>query len=290
MIPQAFEYYAPASLEEAVGILDRLGGEGKVLAGGQSLLPLMKLRLAAPKAVVDLNRIPGLAYLREKGDLLRIGALARTNDLNGSDLIHARYPILSDAASVIADPLVRNLGTVGGNLSHGDPLNDLPACMIALRATYVVRGPGEIRTVPAEAFYVDTFATALEPNEILVEVQVPRARPGRGTAYAKLEKRAGDFPIAGVAAVLTEASGKIEEAGLGLTAVGPTALRAREAEDSVWGLAAGNAAFQRAAGLARDASRPVADLRGSVEYKRAMVALLARRALQRAHERARGRR
>ncbi len=288
MIPPRFEYHAPASLDEAVGLLDRYGGEAKVLAGGQSLLPLMKLRLAGPKALVDLSRIPGLSYIREDGDFLRIGSMTRTNDLIDSDLVRSSYPILSDAASIIADPLVRNLGTVGGNVSHGDPANDLPACMIALRAAYELRGPRGPRTVPAEGFYLDTFATALEPNEVLAEIRLPRARPGRGGAYAMLEKRAGDFSIAGVAAVLTEVGGRIEEAGLALTAVGPTVLRPREAEDSLHGHAPDDAAFRRAAELARDASHPSADLRGSAEYKRAMVAILAVRALERAHERARG--
>ncbi len=288
MIPPRFEYHAPASLDEAIGLLERYGGEAKVLAGGQSLLPLMKLRVAGPRALVDLNRIPDLAYVREEGGALRIGALARTNDLNDSDLVRSRYPILSDAASVIADPLVRNLGTVGGNAAHGDPSNDLPACMIALRATYVVRGPKGTRTVPAGEFYLDTFSTALGPSEVLTEVRVPQARPGQGAAYVKLEKRAGDFPIVGIAASLVEAGGTVAEAGIGLTAVGPTALRAADAEAALAGQAPGDAAFRRAADLARDASRPVSDLRGSAEYKRAMVALLTRRALERAHARARG--
>ncbi len=288
MIPPKFEYYAPASLEDAVNLLDRFGGEAKVLAGGQSLLPLLKLRLAEPKALIDLNRIPNLAYIREEGDRLRIGALTRTNDLNDSDLVRSHYPIFTDAAAVIADPLVRNMGTVGGNLSHGDPENDLPACMIALGATYLVRGPNGDRTVPADAFYVDTFTTALEPNEVLVEVQVPRTRPGQGTAYIKLEKRAGDFPIVGVAASLTESHGKIEKAGLGLTAVGPTALKAGEAETSLSGHTPDEASFRRAAELARAASRPVTDLRGPAEYKKAMVGVLALRALHLAHQRAAG--
>jgi len=288
MIPPRFEYHAPASLDEAIGLLDRYAGDAKILAGGQSLLPLMKLRLAGPRALVDLNRIPGLAYVREEGGLLRIGALARTNDLNDSDLVRTRYPILSDAAAVISDPLVRNMGTVGGNAAHGDPSNDLPACMIALRAAYLVRGPNGTRTVPAQEFYLDTFATALAPNEVLTEIQIPQARPGQGTAYIKLEKRAGDFPIVGIAASLVEAGGTIAEAGIGLTAVGPTALRAADAEAALAGHAPDDAAFRRAADLAQDIARPVSDLRGTAEYKKAMVGLLMRRALERAHGRARG--
>src|SRR5881628_1167287 len=202
MIPPRFEYFAPSTLDEAVEILGRYGGEAKVLAGGQSLLPVMKLRLAEPKALVDINRIPDLAYIREDGGWLRIGATTRTNDLNDSELIHARYPILSDAAYEIADPLVRNMGTVGGNVSHGDPANDLPACMLALGAHFVVRGPNGSRSIAAHEFYQDTFVTALESNEILLEIEIPKARLGQGNAYVKLEKRIGDFPIVGVAANL----------------------------------------------------------------------------------------
>lgn len=288
MIPPRFEYYAPASVDEAIGLLDRFGGEAKLLAGGQSLVPLLKLRLAAPKAVVDLNHVPGLSYVREEGDALRIGALTRTNDLLDSELVRTSYPILSDAAATIADPLVRNLGTVGGNVAHGDPANDLPACMVALRAAYAIRGPGGTRTVPAEVFYLDTFATVLASNEVLTEIQVPRAKPGRGGAYEQIERRTGDFPTAGVAAVLEEARGGVEDAGIALTAVGPTVIRAREAEDSLRGRPADEPSFRRAAELARDAAKPVADLRGSVAYKREIVAKLTLRALQRAQHRARG--
>jgi aerobic carbon-monoxide dehydrogenase medium subunit len=275
-------------VDEAVELLDRFGGEAKILAGGQSLLPVMKLRLAGPKALVDINRIANLAYIKESGDVLRLGATTRTNDLNDSALIHRSYPILSDAAAVIADPLVRNLGTVGGNASHGDPANDLPACFIALGASYQLKGPGGSRSVSADAFYTDTFTTVLESNELLTEILVPKAAAGRGNAYAKLEKRAGDFPIAGVAANLTLAAGKITDARIGLTAVGPTALLAKEAGDALGGHAPDEATFRRAADLAMKAAQPVADLRGPADYKRAMIGVLTRRALHRAAERARG--
>ena len=288
MIPPRFEYFAPSSVDEAVRILDRFGGEAKVLAGGQSLLPVMKLRLAEPKALVDINRIPDLSHIREDAKSLRIGATTRTNDLNDSELIHKHYPILSDAAFEIADPLVRNLGTVGGNVSHGDPANDLPACMLALGAHFIVRGPKGVRTIPATGFYQDTFVTALESNELLTEVEIPKARAGQGTAYVKLEKRIGDFPIVGVAANLVIAKGTIESAGLALTAVGPTALKATAAEHHLIGKAADDAAFMRAAELAQGIADPVSDLRGPADYKKAMVGVLARRALHRARERARG--
>lgn len=289
MIPPRFEYFAPASVDEAVKLLDRFGGEAKVLAGGQSLLPVMKLRLAEPKALVDINRIADLSYIREDTKFLRIGAIARTNDVNDSQLIRARYPILSDAAHEIADPLVRNMGTVGGNVSHGDPANDLPACMLALGAQFVVRGPNGERTIQAGDFYQDTFVTALESNEILTEVQIPKARSFQGNAYVKLEKRVGDFPIVGVAANLhLGAKGTIESAGIGLTAVGPTALKATEAEQNLVGKAPDDAAFDDAAKLCQRIAKPTSDLRGPAEYKAAMVRVLARRALGRARDRARG--
>ncbi|MGQ0797632.1 MAG: FAD binding domain-containing protein [Methanobacteriota archaeon] len=289
MIPPRFEYYAPVSIEEAVKVLDRFGGEAKVLAGGQSLLPVLKLRLAEPKAVVDINRIPDLAYIREEGDVLRIGALARTNDLNDSDLVRRRYPILTDAVSMLADPLVRNLGTVGGNVAHGDPANDLPACMLALGASFVARGPNAPRTIAAGAFYVDTFTTALEPNEILTEIRIPKARAGQGNAYLSLEKRVGDFAIVGVAAnIVLGAQGTVEAAGIGITSAGPTAIKATEAERSLVGRTPDDAAFDRAAKHAMDVARPTSDLRGPAEYKRAMVGVLAARALRRSLERARG--
>ncbi len=289
MIPPRFEYFAPTSIEEAVQILDRFGGEAKVLAGGQSLLPVMKLRLAEPKALVDINRIPDLAYIKEDGKFLRIGATARTNDLNDSAVIKKRYPILGDAAQEIADPLVRNMGTVGGNISHGDPANDLPACMLALGAQFVAAGPSGPRTIAAQDFYKDTFVTALEPSEILTEIQIPVARSGQGNSYFKLEKRIGDFPIVGVAANLILGSkGTIEKAGLGLTAVAPTAVKAGDAERHLVGRAPDDAHFARAAELAESVAQPVSDLRGPAEYKKSMVRVLTIRALRRARERAGG--
>ena len=289
MIPPRFEYFAPSSVDEAVQLLDRFGGEAKVLAGGQSLLGVMKLRLAEPKALIDINRIPDLAYIREDAKFLKIGATTRTNDLNDSELIHTRYPILSDAGYGIADPLVRNMGTVGGNVSHGDPANDLPACMLALGAQFVVHGPKGTRTIPAHAFYKDTFVTALESNEILTEIEIPKARAGQGNAYVNLEKRVGDFPIVGVAANLVLTSkGTVELAGLGLTAIGPTALKATDAERHLVGKAPEDAVLDQAAKLAQGIAQPVSDLRGPAEYKLAMVRVLARRALHSARNRARG--
>lgn len=289
MIPPEFEYYAPRSVDEAVSLLRRFDGEAKVLAGGHSLIPLLKLRLAEPKALVDINRIPDLAYLREEGQHLRIGAMTRTADLLDSPLLRRSYPILSDAAQEIADPLVRNLGTVGGNVCHGDPGNDLPACMLALGAEVGVVGPKGSRTLPVSDFYRDTFVTALEPTEILVEVRVPKARPHQGNAYHKIEKRAGDFAMAGAAAnVVLDAAGRVESAGVGLTGVGPTAILASAAAGALVGQVPDATHLAHAAQLAEKAAQPSADLRGPVEYKRAMAGVLTHRVLERAVARAKG--
>jgi aerobic carbon-monoxide dehydrogenase medium subunit len=289
MIPPQFEYYAPHSVDEAVALLRRFEGEAKVLAGGHSLIPLMKLRLAEPKALVDINRIPNLAYIHEEGNQLRIGAMTRTNDLLDSALLRKSYPILTDAAQEIADPLVRNLGTVGGNVCHGDPGNDLPACLLALGAEVGVVGPKGPRTLPVSDFYQDTFVTALEPTELLVEVRIPKARAHQGTAYLKIEKRVGDFAMAGAAAnLLLDASGKVETAGIALTGVGPTALLASAAGGALMGQMPDETHLAHAASLARDAAQPNGDLRGPVEYKRAMAGVLTHRVLERALARAKG--
>jgi aerobic carbon-monoxide dehydrogenase medium subunit len=289
MIPPQFEYYAPHSVDEAVSLLRRFDGESKVLAGGHSLIPLMKLRLAAPRVLVDINRIPNLAYIREEGAHLKIGATTRTNDLLDSALLRKSYPILTDAAQQIADPLVRNLGTVGGNVCHGDPGNDLPACTLALGAEMSVVGPKGPRTIPASDFYRDTFVTAVEPTEILVEVRIPKARAHQGNAYHKLEKRIGDFAMAGAATNLVlNGAGRVEVAGIGLTGVGPTAIHAAKAASILVGQLPDEAHLAHAAQLSREAAQPSSDLRGPMEYKRAMVGVLVRRVLDRSLARARG--
>jgi aerobic carbon-monoxide dehydrogenase medium subunit len=289
MIPPQFEYYAPHSVDEAVALLRRFDGEAKVLAGGHSLIPLMKLRLAQPKALVDINRIPNLSYIREEGSHLKIGAMTRTNDLLESAILRKSYPILTDAAQEIADPLVRNLGTVGGNVCHGDPGNDLPACMLALGAEVEAVGPKGPRSIPVSHFYQDTFVTALESTEILVEVRIPKARVHQGNAYHKIEKRAGDFAMAGAAANLVlDASGRVESAGIALTGVGPTALLASAAAGALVGQMPDEAHLTHAAQLASTAAQPSSDLRGPAEYKRSMAGVLARRVLDRALGRAKG--
>jgi aerobic carbon-monoxide dehydrogenase medium subunit len=289
MYPPNFEYYAPTTLKEAIDLLDGHQGEAKVLAGGQSLIGMMKLRLAQPAALVDINRIPNLAYIREDDKGLAIGALTRTAELGRSDVIRARYPILSDAGYEIADPTVRNWGTVGGNISHGDPGNDLPACMLALNADFSVQGPKGSRVIPARKFYQDSFVTALQPNEVLTEIRIGRASAGSGSAYSKMERKVGDFATAAVGVQLVVGKGgTIERAGIGLTNVGPTAIYAAAASDFLTGKAGTASDAQRAADLAADAAQPIADNRGPVEFKKEMVRVWTRRTIARAMARAKG--
>jgi len=289
MIPAAFEYHAPTSLGEATALLARLGEDAKVLSGGQSLIPMMKLRLASPPHVVDINGIAGLAGLREADGFLRIGALTRESDLEESALIRTRYPLLHETSKVIADPIVRNLATVGGNLAHGDPANDHPATMLALGAAVVTISPRGERTIPIGAFFTGPFATALRSDEILTEVRVPVPAARSGGAYVKLERKVGDFATAAVAVQLTlSAAGTCEQVGIGLTNVGLTPIKATAAEAALKGRRLDDAAIAQAATLAAEASEPSEDLRGSVAYKRDLVRVLTGRAVRRALARAEG--
>jgi len=287
MIPAAFEYHAPGSLQEATALLARLGGDAKVLSGGQSLIPLMKLRLANPPHVVDINGIPGLAYIREADGVLQIGALTRESDLEDSELVRTRYPLLHDTCKVVADPLVRNLATLGGNLAHADPANDHPAAMLALGAEVVATGPGGQRRLPITSFFTGPFETALKADEILVEIRVPVPAARSAGAYLKLERKVGDFATAAVAVQVTlSADGSCAGAGIGLTNVGLTPIKASAAEEALRGRRPNDTTIADAARLAAEASRPSADLRGSVEYKKDLVRVLTSRALRKAVERA----
>jgi carbon-monoxide dehydrogenase medium subunit len=287
MIPAGFDYHAPTTIGEATALLSRLGDDAKVLSGGQSLIPLLKLRLTSPRHLVDINRIPGLAYVKEADGALRIGALAREADLEESEAVRTRYPLIADAAHGIADPLVRNLATVAGNLAHGDPANDHPAVMLALGAEVVATGPSGERRIPIGSFFKGPFETALKPDELLTEIRVPAPAPRSGGSYMKLERKVGDFATAAVAVQLTlAADGTCAAVGIGLTNVGLTPIKAEKAEAALRGKRPDDTTIREAAQLAADAARPEADLRGSVEYKKDVVRVLTIRALRKALERA----
>lgn len=289
MIPAPFDYHAPASLADAIGLLQQHGDDAKVLSGGQSLLPLLKLRLAAANHLVDIGRIPGLEYIKEEAGYLKIGGRTREAALERSDLIKAKYPILHDTAIVIADPLVRNRATVGGNLAHADPANDHPATMLALGAEVVVTGRNGTRTIPIDRFFTGIFATALEPDEILTEIRIPIPPPRSGGAYIKLERKVGDFATAAAAAQLTlGATGAIERAGIGLTSAGPMPIKAVEAERFLVAKTPDRDTIAEASRIAARATSPSPDRRGSVEYKREMARVLTGRALTKAVARAGG--
>jgi len=283
LIPAPFDYHAPTTLEEALAFLQSHRDEAKVLSGGQSLLPLLKLRLGAAGHLVDIGRIPGLEYIKEEGGVLKIGGRTRESALEHSDLIRTKYPLLADTAAVIADPLVRNLATVGGNLAHGDPANDHPATMLALRAEVVATGPGGSRTIPIDQFFRGLFQTALEPDEILTEIRIPAPPPRSGGAYVKLERKVGDFATAATAVQVTlGAGGEVASVGIGLTNAGPTPIRASAAENLLTGKQPSAELIAEAARQAAAATNPSADRRGAVGYKREMARVLTARALQRA--------
>ena len=285
MIPPQFEYFAPETLDEAISLLEDHGPEATVLAGGQSLIPLMKLQLALPAYVVDINRIAGLADITDDDCCLRIGSLTRESDLDRSEAVQTKYPILHDTTSVIADPLVRNMATVGGNLAHGDPANDHPATMLALGAEVIAVGSGGERVIPVSDFFEGPLATALEQGEILTEIRVPAQPEGSGGAYLKLERKVGDYATAGVAAVITVSDGVCQQAGIGLTNAGPIPVKASSAESFLVGKKLDDETIREAARLASEEAQPSADLRGSEEYKRDMVRVIAGRALRMALDR-----
>lgn len=288
MIPDKFEYFAPTAIAGAINLLRQYPGEAKVLAGGQSLIPLMKFRLAAPGYLVDLRKIPQLDILQERDGFLVLGSMVREVRLESSPLVRQRYPALVDTSSVVADPLVRNFATIGGNLAHADPANDHPAMMLALRAQLVAQGPNGVRTIPIDDFLVDTLETSLGDDEILTEIHIPTPRQQSGAAYYKLERKVGDYAIAAVAAAVTLDGDVCVQAGLGLTNVGPKALRASAAESFLTGKQLSDETIREAARLAAEAAQPSSDLRGPADYKRAMVRTLAVRAMQKAALRAKG--
>ncbi len=289
MIPDNFTYFAPGALAEAWDLLREHEGEAKLLAGGQSLIPLMKFRLATPAYLIDLSKIPGLDTLEERDGALVIGAMVRESTLEKSSLIQRRYPGVHDASAVVADPLVRNFATIGGNLAHADPANDHPAMMLAMRAQVVAQSPRGRRQMSVDDFLVDTLETALEPDEILIEIHLPQPAPQSGSVYMKFERKVGDYAIAAVGVHISLDGAVCSQAGIGLTNVGPKALRATQAEAFLVGKPLTEETIHEAARLAAAAAEPTSDLRGPEDYKRAVVRTLAARALRSAAQRAQAR-
>jgi len=288
MIPPAFDYVAPTTLSEAISLLSQ-NGDAKILAGGQSLIPMMRFRLAAPAVLIDINRLANLEYIREEGGWLKIGALTREAMIDGSSLIRGRYPLLADTARVVADPLVRNMSTIGGNLAHADPANDHPATMLAYGAQVVATGPQGERVIPISDFFLGPFESALSPDEILTEIQIPVPESNSGGAYIKLERKVGDYATAAVAVqIRLDENGNCAYAGMGLTNVGLTPIKATAAEETLKGQALNDSAIREAARLAAEAAEPESDHRGSAEYKRHLVKTLSVRALRKAAGRANG--
>jgi carbon-monoxide dehydrogenase medium subunit len=272
MIPQSFEYFCPQSVSEAIALLQEHGDGAKILSGGQSLIPMMKIRLARPEFIIDINRLADLHYIKEEGGFLKIGGLTREADLETSSLIRSKYLIILDTAASIADPQVRNLATVGGNLAHGDPANDHPATMLALEAEIVAVGQRGERVIPIKNFFLSVFTTALEHGEILTEIRIPIPPSGSGGAYFKLERKVGDFATVGVAAQVTvDGAGVCRRAGIGLTNVGATPIKATRAEGFLVGKTMDKQQIDQAGQLAAEEAQPSSDLRGPAEYKIAMV-------------------
>lgn len=289
MFPRSFKYFAPAKLDEAVAILKKYGENAKILAGGQSLIPLMKLRLASPEYIVDINRIGELSYIRQSGNNLLIGSMTRHHDIEKSEIIKEKCYIMAETASWIGDPQVRNLGTIGGSLAHCDPAGDWGSTIIALRAKLKATGPDGERIIESDEFFVDTFQSALKPSEVLTEIQVPLTQSASGGSYQKLERKAGDFATVGVAVQISlDEKGKCNYAGIGLTAVGPTNLRAKKAEERLVGKEITEDVIDEAAEEATDGIDPPSDIRGSSEYRVAMVKVFTRRAIRQALLRAKG--
>jgi carbon-monoxide dehydrogenase medium subunit len=285
--PPRFEYVAPDSLEEALAVLDEYGDEAKVLAGGQSLIPLLKLRFAAPRALVDINRVPGLDGLEERGDSLHVGALVRHKTCERSELLRRRWGALGDAAPLISDPVVRNLGTVGGSLAHADPQGDWGSVMLAMRAEIVAQSSAGTRAIPADKFFQGPFTSALEPTEIVTHVRIPDPGARAGGTYLKLERKVGDYATVGVAVHVAFTNGTVGVAGIALTGVGPRNLRAEAAEQALVGRPLDEQAISEAGRLAAEAARPRTDVRGTEAYKRSVVRVFVERGLRRAAEAAR---
>lgn len=285
MIAQSFQYESPGTLAEAISMLHKYGEDAKILSGGHSLLPMMKLRLATPEWLIDINGIPGLAHIKKEGSVMKIGALTTEAEIEHSDLLKKEFPLFADVTKLIADPQVRNVATIGGNLAHGDAANDHPAVMLALNATIIATGSAGERSIPIDEFFQGFYMTALQHGEILTEIQIPIPPAGTGSAYNKLERKVGDYATAGVAVQLTlDGKGICTAAGIGLTNVNPVPLRASRSEKALIGKPLSEDIIAEAARYASEDCSPSSDLRGSEEYKRAMVAVLIKRMIHKAAE------
>lgn len=286
MIPAGFDYHAPRSVADAIQLLAGLGPDAKVLAGGHSLLPMMKLRFAQPTHLVDLARIPDLRGIAQVGDAIQIGAMTTEHELLRSALLADKLPLLVEGAALIADPQVRSRGTIGGDISHGDPGNDHPALMLALDASFVLKGPGGERVVKADGFFLGLYETLLQPGEILTQIRIPIPPAGTGWSYAKLKRKTGDFATAATAVLLQMRGNSVVKAAVALTNAGATALKASAAENYLAGKPLTDANLDEAVRLAVYICDPSPDQRGDVAYKLAMCGEMTRRALQTARARA----
>jgi carbon-monoxide dehydrogenase medium subunit len=286
MIPHDFEYYAPKTIPDALGLLKQFGDEAKLLAGGHSLLPMMKMRFAQPGHLIDLGKISELKGIREEGGTIRIGAMTTENELIWSKLLQTKCPLLVEGARLISDPQVRYKGTIGGDISHGDPGNDHPAIMLALGASFVLRSEAGERVVQADGFFVGTYDTQMKSDEIMTEIRVPVPASGTGYCYAKLKRKVGDFATAAAAVTLRMKGEIVGDVAIALTNVAPTPLKARAAEDSLRGKPLTDTSIAAAADLAMRICDPAADQRGDAEYKTAMAGEMTQRALRAAHARA----
>ncbi len=286
MIPRDFDYHAPRTIPDALKLLGQFGDEAKLLAGGHSLLPMMKLRFAQPGHLIDLGRIGELKGIREDAGTLRIGAMTTENELIWSKLLQTKCPLLVEGARLISDPQVRYKGTIGGDIAHGDAGNDHPALMIALGASFVLRGVAGERTVPADGFFVGPYFTKMEANEILTEIRIPVPAAGTGSCYSKLKRKVGDFATAAAAVTLRLKGETVQEVTIALTNVGPTVLRARAAEAVLRGKGLSDASIAEAARQAMSICDPATDQRGDAEYRTAMAGEMTQRALRTAASRA----
>jgi carbon-monoxide dehydrogenase medium subunit len=287
MIPGEFNYVAPATVQEAASLLAEHGSGAKILAGGQSLIPAMRFRLSMPQTIIDINNLTSLQYIREDNGHLAIGALTREASVEESSVVQQGYHVLADAAPMIADPIVRNMATVGGNLAHADPANDHPAVMLVYNAQLVAVGTKGTRTIPIDSFFLDLFTSALNPDEILTEIRIPKPAAHSGGAYVKLERKVGDYATSAVAVQLTLDGDRCVAARIALTNVNPVPMRARNAEQALIGNRLTDDVIEAAGAAASAECDPSTDLRGSVDYKRDITRVLAKRAIRAAIERAR---